>query len=141
MAQNYRENDIPDAVEIRERKRITFFALPFSFTTYTLNAAKLIIKQGLLTSVEDEILLYRIMDVTLRRTLGQKIFGLGTIIVASSDKTSPHLEIKNIKNYREFKNELDQRVAKERIRMRTRTSEMMGMDFDQDIDDDNFINM
>ena len=92
------------------------------------------IKRGLLTSVEDEILLYRIMDVTLRRTLGQKIFGLGSLMVVSSDKTSPNVEIKNIKNYREFKNELDQRVAKERIRMRTRTSEMMGFDQD-DIDE------
>lgn len=134
MNRGYDRNDIPDAVELRERKRITFFALPFSFTTYTLSAAKLVIKRGLLTSVEDEILLYRIMDVTLRRTLGQKIFGLGSLMVVSSDKTSPNVEIKNIKNYREFKNELDQRVAKERIRMRTRTSEMMGFDQD-DIDE------
>ena len=134
MNRGYDRNDIPDAVELRERKRITFFALPFSFTTYTLSAAKLVIKRGLLTSVEDEILLYRIMDVTLRRTLGQKIFGLGSLMVVSSDKTSPNIEIKNIKNYREFKNELVQRVAKERIRMRTRTSEMMGFDQD-DIDE------
>ena len=101
---------------------------------------KLVVHTGFFTSVEDEILLYRIMDVSLRRTLGQKIFGLGSLRVVSSDKSLPDLEIRNIKRYRVFKDELSQRVARERMRMRTRTSEMVGLGFDSGEDDDDIRN-
>jgi hypothetical protein len=43
------------------------------------------------------------------------------------------LEIKNIKNFRIFKDTLDERVEKERLRMRFKTGELMGGgDFDND---------
>ena len=53
--------------------------------------------KGFFTTTEDDILLFRIMDVSVKRTLLQKMAGLGTMIVISSDKTNPTLEIKNIK--------------------------------------------
>ena len=56
------------------RKRILFFGLPLSFTKYTLTDEKFIINSGFLTSTEDEIRLYRIVDLSLKRGLGQKIF-------------------------------------------------------------------
>lgn len=125
-------NDIPDAVVLKERRRLSFLGLPWTFTKYTLTANKLLLNKGLFTSTEDDMLLYRIMDISQRRTLGQKLFGMATLTVTSSDKTHPHLEIKNIKNFKRFKDEMDDRVQKERMRMRTRTSEMMGIDFDDD---------
>ena len=74
-----------DDVEIiqQERKRWLFFGLPFTFTKYTLTNRKLLINEGLLTSKENEILLYRVLDITLQRTLLQKMFGLGTAVVES----------------------------------------------------------
>ena len=65
--------------ELRERKRWLFFGLPFTFTTYRLTNKKLTMVSGLLTTVEEDILLYRIMDTSLRRSLFQKLFGLGCI--------------------------------------------------------------
>ena len=130
------EQIIEDSVVLKERKRITFFGLPFSFTKYVLKSNKLVVRTGFFTTTEDEILLYRIMDTSLRRTFWQKIFGLGTIRVVSSDKSLPDFEIKNIRHYRNFKDELSDRIDKERVRMRTRTNEMVGFGNDDDDDDD-----
>ena len=122
--------------ELQERKRWAFLGLPLTFTKYVLHDNSLTVHSGFFTSVEDDILLYRIMDVTLTRTLLQKAFGLGTLHVVSSDKTMGTLEIRNIKNYRAFKDALSDRVDKERMRMRTRTNEMVGFGDDAGMDDD-----
>ncbi len=124
------ENELP---VIKETKRWLFFALPFTFTKYILNDKCLKLKKGFLTTTEDDILLFRIMDISYKRTLFQKMSGLGTITVISEDKTNPELVIKNIKRSREFKSNLDDRIEKERIRMRYKVSEI----FDSDEDDDN----
>ena len=50
-----------------DRKRIAF-GLPWTFTKYTLTKEKLLIHTGMLNTQEDEVRLYRIMDVTLRRS-------------------------------------------------------------------------
>jgi uncharacterized membrane protein YdbT with pleckstrin-like domain len=127
------ENTNTSQQVIKERKRWLLFGLPFTFTTYSLSSKSLTLRKGLLTTTEDDLLLFRVMDVSLRRTLMQKLFGLGSMTINSSDKTSPMLEIKNIKNFRIFKDTLDERVEKERLRMRFKTGELMGGgDFDND---------
>ena len=57
-----------------DRKRIAF-GLPWTFTKYTLTKEKLLIHTGMLNTQEDEVRLYRIMDVTLRRSLWERMFG------------------------------------------------------------------
>ena len=81
----------------KDRKR-TILGLPLSFTVYTLTGEKILIDTGFLNQKQDEIMLFRITDITLTRTLGQRIFGLGTIHCCSADKTSPEFDLKNIKN-------------------------------------------
>ncbi len=122
-------------ISITERKRWAFLGLPFTFTTYTLTPKKLTVQLGLITTSEDDILLYRVMDVSQTRTLIQKIFKLGTLKVISSDKTLPNLEIKNIRNYKAFKDLLEESVEKERLRMRFRTGEMIDVGVDDFADD------
>lgn len=87
----------------KDRKRWTFFGLPFTFTTYAVTNEVLYIKSGFFSTTEDEVRLYRIMDITLKRTLIQKIFGLGTIHCCSGDKTLKDFDITNIKKSREVK--------------------------------------
>ena len=58
----------------KDRKR-TFLGLPLSFTKYRMDADKLYIETGFFNSTEDEVRLYRITDVTLKRSFGQKLFG------------------------------------------------------------------
>ena len=75
-----------------DRKRIAF-GLPWTFTKYTLTKEKLLIHTGMLNTQEDEVRLYRIMDVTLRRSLWERMFGLGTIHCCSADKSTPEFDI------------------------------------------------
>ena len=121
---------------IKERKRWLFFGLPFTFTKYHLTGKSLKLFKGFFTTTEDDLLLFGVMDVSIRRNLIQRIFGLGTMMVMSSDKTNPTLVVKNIKRVRAFKEALDERVEKERLRMRFKAGEFMG-DFDGDDDGDN----
>ncbi len=119
-----------DPVVVEERKRWGFLGLPFTFTVYRMNQKKLTVQSGLLSTHEDDILLYRIMDTSLCRTLWQKLFKLGSVRVASTDQSLPELVIKNIRNAREFKEILDERVESERLRMRVRSGELLEGDED-----------
>ncbi len=120
---------------MRERKRWGFFGIPWTFTKYILTEKKIVIQTGLIRSTENEILLYRVSDMSMTRTLFQKMFGLGTLTVYAHDKTNPTLVIKNIKNIRLFKDTLSEAVEKDKIRMRLRQREVME-DFDGVGEDD-----
>lgn len=113
----------------KDRKR-TFLGLPWSFTRYRLTEEKLIIDTGFFTRKEDEIRLYRIMDIGLQRTLGERMFGLGTIHCCSGDKTSPEFDIKHIKKSREVKELLSDLVEKRRQEQRVGVREHMSVDDD-----------
>ena len=116
-----------------DRKR-TIFGLPWSFTRYFLYENKLIIDTGFFSRKEEEIRLYRIMDITLKRTLEERLFGLGTIHCCSGDKTTPEFDIKRIKLSREVKERLSDMVEAERQRRRVGTREYMDADIDGEID-------
>lgn len=111
----------------KDRKR-TFLGLPWSFTRYRLTEEKLIIDTGFFTRKEDEIRLYRIMDIGLKRSLGERLFGLGTIHCCSGDKTSPEFDIKRIKKSRDVKELLSDLVEKRRMEQRVGVREYMTAD-------------
>ena len=116
----------------KDRKR-TFLGLPWSFTRYRLTEEKLIIDTGFFTRKEDEIRLYRIMDIGLQRTLGERMFGLGTIHCCSGDKTSPEFDIKRIKKSRDVKELLSDLVEKRRLEQRVGVREHMSLDDDTEL--------
>ena len=111
-------------VIMKERKRWLLFGIPWTFTKYTLTPKRIILNEGLLRSTENEILLYRIIDIELSKTLFQKIFKLGTVTVKSKDASHPILEIKNIINARAFRDSLAEAVENERLRMKVRQGEV-----------------
>ena len=118
----------------KDRKRI-IFGLPWTFTRYFLTQEKLVIDTGLFNRKEDEIRLYRILDITLQRPLNQRIWGLGTIRLNTADKSSPEVEIKRIKKAHEFKEMLSDMVERERNEKRIAAREFMGYgDMDGDAD-------
>lgn len=106
-------------------KRVVFFGLPLSFTKYRLTTNRLFVNTGFLTQREDEVRLYRITDVSLSRTLMQRVFGLSTIHCNSSDKTLGNFDIINIKDGEAVKEILSQSVERERIARRVSTRENM----------------
>ena len=116
----------------QDRKR--YFGLPLSFTRYSLSEDRLFISEGFLTIRDDEILLYRVRDIDTRRTLWQRIFGVGTVTVISSDKTMPTLVLKNIKDPWLVKELIHKQVEEMKIQRRVRFGEIMTTDMD-DADD------
>jgi len=120
----------------RDRKRTKFLALPWTFTVYSLTNDRLLIKRGFFTTTEDEVRLYRIMDISLKRTLGQKIFGTGSIYCHSSDKTMGDFYIINVKHSGDVKNLLSDLIEKERMEKRVSNREFIADDNDHDEDDD-----
>ena len=124
----------------KDRRR-TFLGLPWSFTRYYLRDEKLIIDEGFFSRQENEIRLYRITDITLHRTVGERLLGLGTIHCCSGDKTTPEFDIVRIKHSRKVKDMLSDMVEEERLRHRVSIRENFSDeghddDYDERVDDD-----
>lgn len=100
--------------------------LPLSFTRYALTEDRLFLDTGFFNLRSEEILLYRVRDINLRRSLWQRIFGVGSIRVLSSDKSTPDLLIKKVKNPLEVKELLHRQVEEMKISRRVRLGEVMG---------------
>lgn len=114
----------------KDRKRI-FFGLPWTFTKYSISEDRLFISTGFFSVKEDEVRLYRIMDVSLERKLWQRMCGLGTIKCRSADKTMGDFEIKNIKKSREVKEMLSNMVEDERTKKKVSSREFMDHERDE----------
>lgn len=117
----------------KDRKR--FLGMPLSFTRYALSEDRLFLSVGFFSIKDEEVLLYRIRDISSTRTLWQRLFGVGTITVASSDKSMPTLVLKNVKKPIEVKELLHAQVEEMKIRRRVRFGEIMTSDAD-DMEDD-----
>lgn len=119
----------------RDRKR--FWGMPLSFTRYALSEDRLFLSVGFFSIRDDELLLYRVRDITTQRSLWQRIFGVGTVTVISSDKSQPTLVLKNIKDPLTVKELLHERVEEMKLRRRVRVGEIMASGYDEDaIDED-----
>jgi len=109
----------------KDRKR--YLGLPISFTRYIVTEDRFITKIGLFTTETNEILLYRILDLKLRRTLGQKIFGVGTITLYSADSTSGEYEVKDIKHSDQVRRFIGDLVEKRRAEKQIAGREIYGV--------------
>ncbi len=118
----------------KDRRRI-WCGLPWTFTKYELTREKLITKTGFFTQKQEEVRLYRILDLSLKRTLIQRMFGLGTILCNSADKTAQDFEIKNIKHADDVKDRLSDLVEESRRTNRVSSREFMTPDEAEDDED------
>ena len=114
----------------KDKKR--YFGMPISFTRYALSEDRLFLSEGFLNIKDDEILLYRVRDIDTSRNLWQRMFGVGTVIVLSSDKSMPNLVLKNIKDPVAVKELIHKQVEEIKIRRRVRLGEVMTSDMDGD---------
>ena len=119
----------------KDRKR--HLGLPLSFTRYQLSEDRLFVSVGFLNIKDDEVLLYRVRDIDTQRSLWQRIFGVGTVTVMSSDKTMPTLVLKNIKDPLMVKELIHNQVEEMKIQRRVRFGEIATTDMgnDDDLDD------
>jgi len=108
----------------KDKKRI--LGMPISFTKYSVTNERLYVSKGLFTTEENEILLYRILDIKLVRRIFDKIFGVGTITLYCADETDREFKIVNIKNSKKVRDMLSELVESERVRVGIRGREIYG---------------
>lgn len=112
---------VQDIMYWRDKKR--YLGMPISFTTYSLSEDRLFRETGFLNRTYEEVLLYRVRDISVTRSLGQMLCGVGTIIIHSSDKSSTTLEIINVKSPKQVKELIHQLVEEAKTRRRFRFGE------------------
>lgn len=117
----------------RERKRL-WCGLPWTFTVYSFDEDRIFIDSGLFTQVNNEVRLYRIMDLSSTRSLIQRIFGLGTLHFRSADKTLGDFDFVNIRNVKEVKEQLSNLIEAQRDNKRIGMREFMGEAVDESDD-------
>lgn len=108
-----------DNYVMQERKRWVFFGLPFTFTTYKLSEELLTVDSGVFKRIEDDCYMYKITDVRLIQSFGERIFKLGTVECITGDKTSPILRLEHIKNAKAVKDYILECSEQQRIKHRT----------------------
>ncbi len=106
--------------------RKCYLGLPISFTRYSFDSNKLYVKTGLFNLKTEETLLYRVLDIQLKRSLGQRIFKVGSVVLVTADKSTPNIELKNIKGSERVQKALSNIVEKERDEKRVLGKEMFG---------------
>ena len=116
----------------KDRKR-PIFGLPLSFTKYQLTEEKLLIETGIFSIHQEEIRLYRIMDLTLKCSLWQRIFNVGTIHCCSGDKTTPEFDSKDVKNPSQVKELLSKNIEEQRDKKRIAGREFLVDSDDMDV--------
>lgn len=121
-----------DCIEYIWKDRKRFLGMPITFTRYALSEDRLFLSEGCLSIKDDEILLYRVRDIDTSRSLWQRLFGVGTVVVMSSDKSMPTLVMKNVKNPVAVKEMIHKQVEEMKIRRRVRLGEIMSNDLDGD---------
>lgn len=111
----------------KDRKRI--FGLPWTFTRYEIvekpgQWLKLFNHIGLLSTYSEETHFYRIDDISVFRSLFDKIFGVGTVIVHCDDASSEKMVLQKIKNPYKVRDMIASLVEQERAKRGMRYSEL-----------------
>lgn len=120
----------------RQRKRI-WCGLPWTFTVYSYDEERILVDSGVLTKKQDEIRLYRVLDISVSRKLLQRIFGMGTIHLKTSDKTMGDFDMINIKKVMDVKTQLSDLIEASREKKRVVSREFMSGSDDYELDEDN----
>lgn len=117
-----------------QRKR-NWCRTPFTFTTYTLTGEELAVKTGILRETYDVTKLFRVVDLTVTRTLLQRLFGLSTIILETRDQSSGgRLVLKNILHGFEVRRIIQHAVDEARNANRVTAREYMDTNDDTEED-------
>jgi uncharacterized membrane protein YdbT with pleckstrin-like domain len=109
-----------------DKKRVTIFALPWSFTKYKLTPTKLIVEKGLFVTHEEEVKLYRVTDISYSQNLLGKMNNTGSLMILSNDTSCANLLISKIKNAKAVKEAISHAVEQARANKGITMSEVIG---------------
>ena len=96
MAKKYAFLDNLPKNEILWADKKRWLGLPWTFTKYEVDAERLYLRQGFWKTQVDETLLYRILDIKSSQTLGQRIFGVGSVTLYCTDRSNEQLELNRL---------------------------------------------
>ena len=106
-------------MEFRERRRWAFLGLPFTFTVYVIKEDMITVEEGFFSRKENDCYMYKVQDVELVRSLGERIFGIGTVKCYTGDSTDRELVLSHIKNAKEIKDFILEASVQARLKRRT----------------------
>ena len=90
---------------------------------YKITSQRLIITTGLMNKKTEEIELVRIKDISMEKTMMDRMMGVGTITVVSTDPTTPEVLLEDVKEVEMVKDLLRDAVRVEKERYNTRYRE------------------
>lgn len=127
-------NTANEDVVWKDRKHFMWF--PFSFTKYTVRKGRIYIEKGFFNSVQDQTLLYRIVDIQLRRSLAQKIFGTGTVVLVTKADMTHEILLENIKNSQKVNDMFADMIEEARMNRNVVGKEFFTSECNHDLDED-----
>ncbi len=87
---------------------------PWPFVRYTLTPSRIFVKSGVLFTHYDEVYLFRLIDCRVRVGPLQKLLGLGTVELITSDATSQVVPLRGIRRPLEIKEQISSMIASAR---------------------------
>jgi len=91
-------------------------------TRFEITSQRLRLRSGVFTRTLEEIEVYRVKDTTEKQSLLQRLVGVGTVTVYSSDRTLPELSLHNIRGHDEARDLI--RAQTERMRRARKVREL-----------------
>jgi uncharacterized membrane protein YdbT with pleckstrin-like domain len=93
---------------------------------HELTSERIRLRSGIFNQKMDDVELYRVKDTSMERPFWYRMFGLSTLIIETSDRSQPRIEIKAVSNGDELRETLRKQVEFWRDRKRVRE-----VDFDE----------
>ena len=87
--------------------RVTIPYLRTAFTEVIIDAERVTRRRGILTRTVSSLELFRIQDVTSLHPWWQRPFGIGTVVLMTSDSNNPVWFLPGIANAEEMRNDLN----------------------------------
>jgi uncharacterized membrane protein YdbT with pleckstrin-like domain len=95
---------------------------------HELTTERIRMSSGVFNQQLDDVELYRVKDTSMERPFWYRVFGLSTLIIETSDRSQPRIEIKAVHNGDELRETLRKQVEFWRDKKRVRE-----VDFDESL--------
>ena len=132
---NFNQEDDMAKTEYLWEDRKHFLWFPWSFTIYRLSRERLFCQTGFLKSEEETVPLYRIQDLHLTISLVERLFGVGSVLVLSSDLTAPKLKILHVSHPAAVRDRIHHLSEDAKRRRQIQVMNMRGLDYQDSLND------
>ncbi|MDQ3058522.1 MAG: PH domain-containing protein [Pseudomonadota bacterium] len=91
---------------------------------YALSTERLKTQKGVFSKVTHELELYRVKDIMLEQPFFLRLFGLGNVVLMTTDASTPSLTLRAIPDAENWREKLRRCAEDRRDQKRTRVTEM-----------------